>query len=326
MKLFGGRDSRFNLVFGFSIILFLFVVSFSLFRFFILLKAPLLREGVLTIKEGESASSVIKRIATGNRSLYVAAKIYLILTHKDKRLRPCSIKFSQNDNFLTIINKIIRYKEPLIKVVIFEGMDAFEIAKLLKILNVKNSERFLDEVLDLRLEGFLFPDTYYINKNTPVISLISMATRNFKLKAESILKKARVLSFYETLILASIIQKETYVKEEMPLIAGVFYNRLKRGMPLQADPTVIYALKLIKHKNIDRKLTKKDLEIASPYNTYRYKGLPPTPICNPGIDAIKAAVYPAKTDYLYFVSKGDGTHAFAKTLKEHNLNVKKYRR
>jgi len=306
---------------------FLFVFTFSLFRFVVLLKAPLFKEGVLVVKEGESASSIIKKINPRSETFYIAAKLYLIFSGKDKSLRPCYINLSRDDNFLTIVDKIIHYKEPLIRVVIFEGMDSFEIAELFSNINLREeSKKFLDKVLTLKLEGYLFPDTYYLSRYKFSDTFISLATRNFKQKAESLLNKSRILSPYETLILASIIQKETYTKREMPVIAGVFYNRLKRGMPLQADPTVIYALKLRYHKNVNVRLTRKDLEIDSPYNTYRYRGLPPTPICNPGLDAIKAAVYPAETEYLYFVSKGDGTHAFAKTLREHNLNIERFRR
>jgi len=323
----GGKESNLVLLWGGLLVLFLFITAFSLFRFIVLLKAPLEKKGILVVSEGENASSVIKKINPDGKEFYIAAKLYLILTGKDKSLRPCSIGLSEKDNFLVVIDKIVNYREPLVRVVIFEGMDSFEIAELFENLNLKEeSRRFLQKVLASKLEGYLFPDTYFLSKYRFADTFVAMAVHNFEQRAEALLKQAHLLSPYETLILASIIQKETYMKEEMPVIAGVFYNRLKRGMPLQADPTVIYALKLIKRKNIDLRLSRKDLEVDSPYNTYRYKGLPPTPICNPGIDAIRAAVYPAKTDYLYFVSKGNGTHAFARTLEEHYLNVERYRK
>jgi UPF0755 protein len=121
--------------------------------------------------------------------------------------------------------------------------------------------------------------------------------------------------------LASIIEKETAAGEERPLIAAVFHNRLKRRMPLQSDPTVIYAI-----QNFNGNLTRRDLQVRSPYNTYRVRGLPPGPIANPGIDSIRAVLYPASVDYLYFVSKNDGTHHFSATLAEHNRAVNQYQR
>ena len=128
---------------------------------------------------------------------------------------------------------------------------------------------------------------------------------------------------YELLILASIIEKETSLPEERALVASVFANRLKIGMRLQTDPTVIYALTLGK-SDLGRSLTRKDLQIDSPYNTYQNLGLPPTPICNPGAESIWAAAHPADTDFIFFVADGNGGHNFARTLGEHNRNVKNW--
>jgi UPF0755 protein len=127
------------------------------------------------------------------------------------------------------------------------------------------------------------------------------------------------LSSHEIVTLASVVEKETGVEAERPLVSAVFHNRLKRQMPLQSDPTVIYGL-----KNFDGNLTRKDLRDPSPYNTYRIAGLPPGPICNPGLSSIQAALHPADVPYLYFVSKNDGTHLFSESLEEHNRAVKTY--
>jgi UPF0755 protein len=121
------------------------------------------------------------------------------------------------------------------------------------------------------------------------------------------------------LILASIIEKETGIEAERPLVSAVFHNRLKRQMPLQSDPTVIYGI-----KEFDGNLTRKHLQDATPYNTYRIAALPPGPICNPGLSSIRAAVRPAPVAYLYFVSRNDGSHVFSETLEEHNQAVKTY--
>ena len=129
------------------------------------------------------------------------------------------------------------------------------------------------------------------------------------------------MSMSEIVTLASIVEKETGRPEERPIIASVFLNRLKRGMRLESDPTVIYGL-----ERFDGNLRKKDLAQESPYNTYVIRGLTPGPICSPGLEAIKAVIFPAKTDYLYFVSKNDGSHQFSKTLSEHNRAVERYQK
>jgi UPF0755 protein len=129
------------------------------------------------------------------------------------------------------------------------------------------------------------------------------------------------MRLHEVVTLASIVEKETGSREEMPLIASVMLNRLRAGMPLQCDPTVIYGI-----EGFDGNLTREHLQRPGPYNTYLNHGLPPGPICNPGRDALRAVLYPADTAYLYFVSKNDGTHRFSSTLKEHNQAVEQYQK
>lgn len=174
------------------------------------------------------------------------------------------------------------------------------------------------------LEGYLFPDTYHVPRGMDERDLLRLMVRTLQRHyREHIAARAQALglSQHAVLTLASLIEKETAVEEERPLIAAVFHNRLRRGMPLQADPTVIYAL----GERFDGNLRKADLTIDSPYNTYRYRGLPPGPIANPGLRALQAAVAPAPVDYLYFVATGeDGRHHFSATLEEHNRAVRQY--
>ncbi len=172
------------------------------------------------------------------------------------------------------------------------------------------------------LEGYLFPSTYYYNFQTScrelVEQMLATGKREFdKIKAES---PPGSLNRQQILTLASIIQKEAGNLEEMPLIAAVFHNRLRRRMRLASDPTTIYGL----GEKFDGNLRRRDLKDSSPYNTYRYKGLPPGPICSPGGEAIRAALNPAASDYLFFVSRNNGSHQFSKTYAEHNRAVKKY--
>jgi UPF0755 protein len=169
------------------------------------------------------------------------------------------------------------------------------------------------------LEGFIYPETYYFSAGTSEAELLRATVRQFAQRAAPALEeKAREVKLrpYQALVLASIIEKETAVPEERGLISAVFHNRLKRDMRLYSDPTVIYGL-----DQFNGNLTRKHLQSDTPYNTYRMNGLPPTPIANPGLESVLAALTPADVDYLYFVAKGDGTHHFSKTHKAHSQAV-----
>jgi len=172
------------------------------------------------------------------------------------------------------------------------------------------------------LEGFLYPDTYFFYRGASEASLITAMVSEFRKRAlEPLLQQAGAVGMnpYQALILASIVEKETAVPGERELIAAVFHNRLRARMRLGSDPTVIYGL-----QSFDGNLRRVDLLTETPYNTYKILGLPPTPIANPGQDSIRAAVAPAKVDYLFFVAKGDGTHVFSKDYRTHSRAVWKY--
>jgi UPF0755 protein len=175
------------------------------------------------------------------------------------------------------------------------------------------------------LEGYLFPDTYLLRRRTSAAELVRHMVERFESVMTPDLRqaaKASGLSMREAVTLASLVEKETAAPGERPLVAAVYHNRLRQRIGLQCDPTVIYALEL--RGRFNGNLTRADLGIDSPYNTYRYRGLPPGPIAAPGRSSLAAAVRPAAVDYLYFVSRNDGSHAFASTLAEHNRNVTKY--
>jgi UPF0755 protein len=172
------------------------------------------------------------------------------------------------------------------------------------------------------IEGHLFPNTYHFTPAASPREILLAMTEQFRKVFEPLASQANesnALTFYEILTLASIIEKETGLDAERPLVSAVFHNRLKLKMPLQSDPTVIYGL-----KNFNGNLTRKDLQDPNPYNTYRIPGLPPGPICNPGFSSLKAALYPAPVPFLYFVSKNDGTHLFSENLESHSNAVKSY--
>ncbi len=176
-------------------------------------------------------------------------------------------------------------------------------------------------------EGAFLPDTYFYTWGE---TRTGMAKRMMQAKEEALdrlwrLKAHTALDKRQAVILASLVEKETGKKEERSLIAAVFLNRLKKGMPLQSDPTVIYAITGGKF-SLERPLTRTDLRIRSPYNTYLHPGLPQGPICNPGLKSLEAVLHPSAAYYLYFVADGSGGHRFARTLKEHNRNVARYKK
>jgi len=219
-------------------------------------------------------------------------------------------------------------------VTIPEGYTMRQIARLLDEKGLVDEEAFIsagkNPVVARRyglsgpsLEGYLYPDTYYFGLGLSPASIIdTMVRRFFQIIAPFKERmKQTGMSLQQVVTLASIVEKETGNAKERPLIASVFINRLKRGMRLESDPTVIYGL-----RGFDGNLKKSHLSEQSPYNTYVIKGLPPGPIANPGKDSIRAVLYPAKTEYLYFVSKNDGTHYFSRTLKEHNRAVETYQK
>ncbi|WKZ57603.1 MAG: endolytic transglycosylase MltG [Bdellovibrionota bacterium] len=244
-------------------------------------------------------------------------------------------EFSPSMTPLEILNKLIKGEVLKRRVVIPEGKSIWEYGTLLEQAQLLPQSVFDPALTDRRLliaaginadsfEGYLFPNTYEFSKPvTPKQIIWQMLEEGEKRWTPEVSANADalMLSRHEVITLASIIEKETGKFEEQATISSVFHNRLKQGMKLQSDPTVIYGI-----KNFNGNLTKTDLETDHPYNTYTRWGLPPGPICNPGESAIKAAVEPAQTSYLYFVADGMGGHIFSATLEEHNEAVNRYQR
>ena len=224
-------------------------------------------------------------------------------------------------------------------VTIPEGWTMFQIAAELDRQSICSREDFLaaardpSPISDLSpqaqtLEGFLFPSKYEFTRHTTCEQIAKRMVGNFRAVWE-ILEPTGATNFpdgltlTQVITLASLVERETPNPEERPLVAGVFYNRLRQGFPLQCDPTVQYAMELAGHA--ERTVRSGDLRIESPYNTYEHRGLPPGPIANPGEASLRAALEPAKTDYLYFVANDRRGHFFSRTLAEHNRNVARYR-
>jgi UPF0755 protein len=295
-------------------------------------------DAVIKITRGDNLRSVALKLEESqvifNKYLFIA--IGRILGYQDN-LIPGEYKFG---NELTYLNVLKTITDPSIirtvTVTIPEGLNIRQMARLLQKQIGIDSVRFVEEskndsllsVLGVEasdLEGFLFPDTYQFrftgtNREKEIIAVMSAEFRK-KISAEYREEmKKRKLNLKELIAMASIVEGETRYEPEKRTIAGVYYNRIKKGMKLQADPTVQYILP----GGPKNRLLFSDLKIESPYNTYLFKGLPPGPINNPGLSSILAALYPEENKFLYFVAKGDGSHRFAENYDEHKKNIELY--
>ena len=288
---------------------------------------------VFEVKSGMTLKQVSQELLGQNliRSANAFQAIALI-QDKEKLIKVGEYYISPSMSVAEILQRITSGKTVLHSVTIPEGYRITEIANLLEKRNLADKNIFLQQAKNVQLlegvptgslEGYLFPDTYHFGKRTTEAIIIKKMVETFKERAlkKEFLKRAGDMgfSYHEIITLASLIEKETGKDSERKQISSVFHNRLKKNMLLQTDPTVIYVIDMF-----DGNIRKRDLKIDSPYNTYLYKGLPPGPIANPGLKSIIAALYPANTSNLYFVSKQDGSHKFSATLNEHNRAVQKY--
>jgi len=254
---------------------------------------------------------------------------------RDRSIRAGEYSLHSSMSPREVLQILCRGEVVLHRVTVPEGLTVKQIAILLEKRGFASREEILLESRKVgfirafgveggSLEGYLFPDTYHFAMGLSPREILKAMVQRFNSVYGPVLRARQAengLSLHEVITMASIVEKETSSRKEMPVIASVLVNRLRIGMPLQCDPTVIYGT-----EDFDGNLTREHLRTPNPYNTYLNKGLPPGPICNPGLDALKAVLYPADTSYLYFVSKNDGTHLFSPTLKEHNRAVEKYQK
>lgn len=286
------------------------------------------------IPSGSSTATIGSRLVEAGvvrdtRTFQVA----LWISGRSRSLRAGEYRFDAPLHALDVIDKIARGDVYRRRLTFREGLTIGEMAQVFE-------ERGFGSAEDLRkaagnaaliqdldpeardLEGYLFPETYALPRGTTASAVVAQMVDGFKNALTPDIRSsasAAGLSIRQLVTLASLVEKETATASERPLVAAVYSNRMKIGMGMQADPTVIYALQ--KAGRYDGNLRREDLQFDSPYNTYRYAGLPPGPIAAPGKASLEAAARPAEVDYLYFVSKNDGSHVFASTLDEHNKNV-----
>jgi UPF0755 protein len=310
---------------------------------------------ILEIAPGSRASQIADSLAARGVLRHRWPFLLRYLIGRPRRtLRAGEYMFDRPLRPIDVYRKLVLGEVYLHPVVIPEGSDRFDIARIL------NQRLGIDPGLFLRvtrqtmpihdldprapsLEGYLFPDTYRFPRGVSAATVVTtmlarfrhiVATRFADVGATLVVAQGRprgaplhqggLTGWHDVITLASLVEKETPEASERPLVAGVFERRLELGMPLQCDPTVVYAAQLEDHPI--GPITQTDLQLNSPYNTYRHAGLPPGPIANPGEASIRAALHPAAGDALYFVANNQGGHVFARTLAEHQLNVARYRR
>lgn len=284
-----------------------------------------------------SKGTPLKKIATQLKKAGATNNSYVFegfvrILRRGKTLRAGEYEIKAESKLTEIVDQMIAGRVKLYKLTIPEGFNIKDICNLLVKNNLSTADECSRQTVRVELlkdappaktlEGYLFPETYLYEYDVTPSSLVEQTAAQFYKQVDSTrIQKAKKLGLmlHEVVVLASVVEKETGKADERALIAGVFQNRLKIGMPLQSDPTVIYGI-----KDFNGNLTKQDLETDSPYNTYTRAGLPAGPICNPGLASIDAVLNPAQTDYLYFVAKGDGSHYFSRTPEEHNRAVEEY--
>ncbi len=296
-------------------------------------------EQFVEIPPGSGPATMGKRLADAGVVRSAAAfRIAVWMSGAGRRLQAGEYRFDAPLSAMQVVDKI-RRGDVFIKPITFpEGLTLRQMSELYEsrgfgtAVDFVHAARDTSPIADLdpkaqNLEGYLFPETYSLRRDTTPKQLVTQMVAAFRkaLTAEMQQKaEARGWTVRELVTLASLVEKETAKPEERPLVAAVYVNRLKIDMALYCDPTVIYALERV--GRYTGNLTREDLKVDSPYNTYRYPGLPPGPIASPGRASLEAAASPADVPYLYFVSRNDGSHVFATTIDEHNRNVYEYQK
>ncbi|MBT7470235.1 MAG: endolytic transglycosylase MltG [Candidatus Cloacimonetes bacterium] len=311
-----------SLILFFTVLIFLFGIIFSTTQ---------LDEKIITIEKGDNAMQIAttlqnEKIIKNKHFFYY----YVLIFGNDKKLDFGSYLFDGKFSMFDVAKKIEDGKVKLRKITIPEGLTLKKTCRLLSkndfgtyydFITICNDSVFIQKITNFshkNIEGFLFPETYHFPENVSEKFIISHLVKSF-LRQTKNKKSNENLNFYDTLILASIVEKEARLESENPLIASVYLNRLEDNHKLQADPTVAYILENLGKTR--KKIYYKDLEIKSPFNTYLNNGLPPTPICSPSLSSINAVINPQISDYYFFFADGTGGHNFSKTYTEHSRKL-----
>ena len=290
------------------------------------------------IQRGSSRAAITELLAASGVIRSRASFRLLGMRYSGEKLRAGEYLFDHPRTPEEILRMLAEGRVYLHALTVPEGYTMMDIAQIVARERLATRDAFLaaardpEAIHDLApeartLEGFLFPDTYKFPRGTPPQKIAEAMVRRFRQVWGALPARSASTDDPNALgivTMASLVERETAVAEERPRVASVFYNRLKSGVALDCDPTVIYALRL--EDKYNGALSSGDLRFDSPYNTYHHRGLPPGPIGNPGLESLRAALEPEKTDYFYFVADAEGHHIFSRTLAEHNRNVAKYRK
>lgn len=294
-------------------------------------------ETFVEIPQGAGVAEIRRRlIDAGVVSDEYTFRAALWWSGEARNLQAGEYRFERPMSPVEVIQKIGRGEVYARRITFPEGLTIAEMARIYESREFGRAADFAKAAADPApikaldpqapdLEGYLFPETYALPRGVPAARLVAMMVDRFLSTYDEELRRkaeAQGLTTRQVVTLASLVEKETAQAEERPLVAAVYRNRMNIGMAMQADPTVVYALQ--KAGRYDGNIRREDLQLDSPYNTYRYPGLPPGPIASPGRGSLEAALAPADVPYLYFVSRNDGSHVFAETLAEHNANVQEY--
>ena len=290
----------------------------------------------VTVRSGSTLNAISKQLfekkIISNEQMFRWA---VQIMGKEKEIPIGTFRLVDTQSNYDIIKQLVYGSPELKKVRLLEGWSVKQIAEHLndvmgfeidEILDIARDHRFLrkHDIKASTIEGYLFPNTYlFFDGDSPTSVLDNVVSEYKNFWRDAFRDRARELNMteHEVVTLASIIEGEAVYDNERPIISGVYHNRLNRGMRLQADPTIQYII-----EDGPRRLLNRDLKIDSPYNTYKYKGLPPGPINSPGAESLKAALYPAENEYLFFVARGDGYHTFTTNEKEHNIAKKQFQK
>ena len=290
----------------------------------------------VTVRSGSTLNAISKQLfekkIISNEQMFRWA---VQIMGKEKEIPIGTFRLVDTQSNYDIIKQLVYGSPELKKVRLLEGWSVKQIAEHLndvmgfeidEILDIARDHRFLrkHDIKASTIEGYLFPNTYlFFDGDSPTSVLDNVVSEYKNFWRDAFRDRARELNMteHEVVTLASIIEGEAIYDNERPIISGVYHNRLNRGMRLQADPTIQYII-----EDGPRRLLIRDLKIDSPYNTYKYKGLPPGPINSPGAESLKAALYPAENEYLFFVARGDGYHTFTTNEKEHNIAKKQFQK
>jgi UPF0755 protein len=285
-----------------------------------------------TVRNGDTFGRINQRLfddglIQDKRIFHYYAKYKNVMT----KFRAGSFTITTGSNMSEVLETLLNGQPNLSSITVPEGKNMYEVAKIFAASGITSEKEFLEAVqhpdmiskLNINaqsLEGYLYPETYRFAPKTPATSIVKSMIDLFHERTKNLNFDHPFLNKHQVIILASVVEKETGAKVERPMIAGVFTNRLKKRMRLQSDPTTVYGI----WSRYTGNIRKADLLEITPYNTYKIPALPQGPISNPGLDAIKAVLNPSEHDYLYFVSRNDGTHIFSKTYQDHEKAVEDF--